>query len=95
MPDGEQFERALGLFHDMQRYGMSSNVFTSVAPISACEKSKQFELASELLHAVQQYGGSPDVFTSSAPISAFEKGNQLERASSYSTPRKYTMWFLT
>ena len=49
---GQQPERALELFRDIQRTGMVPNVITYSALISACEKGQQPKQALELFKAM-------------------------------------------
>ena len=64
----------------MQQQGLTQDVITYSALVSACEKGKQPERAWEVFHAMQQQGLTPSVITYNAPISVCEKKKQPERA---------------
>jgi pentatricopeptide repeat domain-containing protein 1 len=64
----------------MDKRGITPNVFSYSAAISACEKGSQWENALELLREMDKCGITPNVVSYNATISAFEKGGQWEKA---------------
>lgn len=53
---GKELQRAVGLFGELQRQGMTPNVITYNAMITACDKGRRPEQALELLEQMQRRG---------------------------------------
>ena len=64
----------------MRRAGLTFDVFSFSAAISACEKGGQWERALSLLDEMRERGVTPDVISFNAVISACEKAGKWERA---------------
>ena len=61
---------------EMPGRGVTPNVITYNATISACEKDGLWQQALELLREMPERGVTPDVITYSATMSACEKASQ-------------------
>merc|ERR1711904_202411 len=73
--------RALSLLHQMRECGVTPDVISFNAAISACEKGGQWEQALALLDKMRKNGVTPpDVISFNAAISACGKGGQWRRA---------------
>ena len=80
MRERGQRNEALRLLNAMRRYGLSPNVISFSAAISACEKGGHWHEAVRLLSVMSWEDLSPDVISFSADISACEKGGQWNEA---------------
>jgi len=77
---GEQWERVLSLFSDLEGMGMTPSVFSFNAGISACQKGELWERSLLLFSAIQEARMKPDMASCTAAIAACKKGHQWERA---------------
>ena len=77
MKKGGKWERALSLRDEMRERGVTPNVISFNAAISACEKGGKWERALSLLDAMRERGVTPNVISFSAAISACEKGGVI------------------
>jgi pentatricopeptide repeat protein len=72
--------KAIGIFEQMKREGVTPTVVTYSALISACEKGQQWRLALQVLEEMKAAGHGANVIAYSAAISALSKGQQWEKA---------------
>ena len=70
----------VSLLDDMRKAGVTRNVISFNAAISACEKGGQWQRALSLLDDMCKAGVTMNVISFSAAISACEKGGQWQRA---------------
>ena len=70
---------AKALLRKMEGRGLSPNVITYNAAISACEKGEQWEYALALLRRMEARRLRPDAISYCATISACGRGGQWER----------------
>merc|ERR1712118_57970 len=73
---GGQWERALSLLDEMRERGVSPDVISFNAAISACEKGGQWERALSLLDEMRESGVSPNVISFNAAILSCAKASQ-------------------
>merc|ERR1719386_239466 len=73
-------QQALSLLSEMQDAGVTRNVISFSASISACEKGGQWQQALSVLSEMQDAGVTRDVISYNAVISACEKGCQWQQA---------------
>ena len=74
-----QSEHALALLRNMREAGLTADVISFGAAISACEKGGQWEQALVLLRGMRKADMAANVISLSAAISACEKGWQWEQ----------------
>ena len=66
--------------HKMRKSGVTANVISLTAAISACEKGGQWEQALRLLHKMSEIDVIANVISLAAAISAHEKGSHRSRS---------------
>ncbi len=67
-----------GRLDEMQAKGLTPDVITYNAAISACDKGRQWQEALRLVYEMLAKGLTPDVITYNAAIFACEKGSQWQ-----------------
>lgn len=76
----QQWQHAIALFSDIERYSLSPDAVTCNALLSACDKGGKWESALDLLQRAGHFQLQPNVVSYSATVSACERARAWEQA---------------